>query len=127
MLKKPNILFLMVDQPAPHFLPAYGHGVVKTPRLDEIATDSVVFDAHYCNSPLCVPSRAAMMTGRLPSTLDVFDSGCDFAWSTPTLAHYLRAGGYVTVVSDVQTKRNDRVGYGVAPARRIRVVCRLEE
>jgi choline-sulfatase len=59
----------------------------------------VVFDAHYCNSPLCVPSRAAMMTGRLPSTLDVFDSGCDFAWSTPTLAHYLRAGGYVTVVS----------------------------
>ncbi len=99
MTTKPNILFLMADQLAPHFLPAYGHGVVKTPRLDAIAADSVVFDAHYSNSPLCVPARAGMMTGRLPSAVDVFDSGCDYAWSTPTFAHYLRAGGYVTAMS----------------------------
>jgi choline-sulfatase len=99
MTTKPNILFLMVDQLAPHFLPAYGHRVVKTPRLDEIAANSVIFDAHYCNSPLCVPARAGLLTGRLPSAVDVFDSGCDFAWSTPTFAHYLRAGGYVTVMS----------------------------
>ena len=39
------------------------------------------------------------MTGRLPSEIDVFDSGCDYAFSVPTLAHYLRAHGYVTVQS----------------------------
>ena len=99
MMRPPNILFLMADQLAPHFLPAYGHPVVKTPRLDEIAADSAIFDAHYSNSPLCVPARAGLMTGRLPSEVDVFDSGCDYAFSVPTLAHYLRAAGYVTVQS----------------------------
>ena len=92
-----NVLFLMADQLAPHFLPAYGHLVVKTPRLDEIANNGVVFDAHYSNSPLCVPARAGLMTGRMPSAIDCFDSGCDYPFSVPTLAHYLRVGGYQTV------------------------------
>ena len=99
MTRSPNILFLMADQLAPHFLPAYGHRMVKTPRLDEVAADSAIFDAHYSNSPLCVPARAGLMTGRLPSEIEVFDSGCDYAFSVPTLAHYLRACGYVTVQS----------------------------
>ena len=43
MTRPPNILFLMADQLAPHFLPAYGLRVVKTPRLDEIAADSAIF------------------------------------------------------------------------------------
>ena len=37
------------------------------------------------------------MTGRMPSAIDCFDSGCDYSFSVPTLAHYLRAGGYETV------------------------------
>ena len=94
-----NVLFLMADQLAPHFLPAYSHRVVKTPRLDEIAEKSIIFDAHYSNSPLCVPARAGLMTGRMPSAIDCFDSGCDYPFSVPTLAHYLRAGGYETVQS----------------------------
>lgn len=94
-----NVLFLMADQLAPHFLPAYGHRVVKAPRLDEIAEKSLIFDAHYSNSPLCVPARAGLMTGRMPSAIDCFDSGCDYPFSVPTLAHYLRVGGYETVQS----------------------------
>ena len=39
------------------------------------------------------------MTGRLPSGVDCFDSGCDYAFSTPTFAHYLRAGGYATALA----------------------------
>ena len=97
MTRPMNVLFLMADQLAPHFLPAYGHPVVKTPRLDEIADNGVVFDSHYSNSPLCVPARAGLMTGRMPSAIDCFDSGCDYPFSVPTLAHYLRAGGYETV------------------------------
>ena len=99
MARKMNILFLMADQLAPHFLPAWGHPVVRTPRLDAIAADSAIFDAHYSNAPLCVPARAGLMTGHLPSDVDVFDSGCDYAYSMPTFAHYLRANGYVTVLS----------------------------
>ncbi len=99
MTQPMNILFLMADQLAPQFLPAYGHPVVKTPRLDGIAENSVVFDAHYTNSPLCVPARAGLMTGQLPSRINCFDSGCDYEFSIPTLAHYLRANGYVTAQS----------------------------
>ena len=78
MKQPPNILFLMADQLAPHFMPAYGHKVVKTPRLDDLAADSIIFDAHYSNSPLCVPARAGLLTGQLPSSVNVFDSGCDY-------------------------------------------------
>ncbi|MDG2479640.1 MAG: choline-sulfatase, partial [Alphaproteobacteria bacterium] len=99
MTKPMNILFLMADQLAPHFLPAYSHKVVKTPRLDAIAADSTIFDAHYSNSPLCVPARAGLLTGQLPSKVNCFDSGCDYEYSVPTFAHYLRANGYVTAQS----------------------------
>lgn len=68
MTRPPNILFLMADQLAPHFLPAYGHRVVKTPRLDAVAADSAIFDACYTNSPLCVPARAGLLTGRSPGS-----------------------------------------------------------
>ena len=93
MTRPMNVLFLMADQLAPHFLPAYGHPVVKTPRLDEIANNGVVFDAHNSNLPLCVPARAGLMIGRMPSAIDCFDSGCDYPFSVPTLAHYLRPFG----------------------------------
>ena len=65
-----NILFLMADQLAPHFLSAYGHKVVKTPRLDDIATDSTIFDAHYSNSPLCARQ------GRVADRAIAIDSRC---------------------------------------------------
>ena len=53
MSAQPNILIVMADQLAPAFLPAYGHKVVKTPNLDKLAAEGVVFDNAYCASPLC--------------------------------------------------------------------------
>ena len=55
----PNIVVIMADQLAPHFTGTYGHPVVKTPHLDAVAARGMRFDAAYCNSPLCAPSRAA--------------------------------------------------------------------
>ena len=46
-----------------------------------------------------MPARAGLLTGQLPSAVNVFDSGCDYEHSIPTFAHYLRANGYVTVQS----------------------------
>lgn len=53
----PNILILMADQLTPFALPAYGNRVARTPTLDRLAAQGVVFDAAYCASPLCAPSR----------------------------------------------------------------------
>jgi choline-sulfatase len=95
----PNILIVMADQLAAQFLPAYGHGIVKTPVIDALARDGVVFESAYCASPLCSPSRASLMTGLLPSRTGVFDNAAEFAADLPTYAHYLRRLGYRTALA----------------------------
>ena len=53
-----NILFLMADQLAPHFLSAYGHKVVKTPRLDDMAADSKILVRIIPTRPcVCPPGQ----------------------------------------------------------------------
>ena len=59
----------MFDQMSPQSLPCYGHRVVQAPHLQALAERGVVFDSAYCNSPLCSPSRFAMMAGQLPSRI----------------------------------------------------------
>jgi choline-sulfatase len=96
---RPNILFVMADQLCCQALRAYGNATVDAPNLDALARDGVVFDSAYCNSPICAPSRASLLTGRLPSKIGVYDNGAELAASTPTLAHYLRADGYRTCLA----------------------------
>ncbi len=96
---RPNILIVMADQLNPAFLPAYGHRVVKTPAIDRLAAEGVVFESAYCASPLCSPSRASFMTGLMPSRTRVYDNAAEFAADLPTYAHRLRRLGYLTVLS----------------------------
>lgn len=96
---KPNILFLQADQLSASALSFYGNQVTRTPNLDRLAAEGVVFENAYCNNPLCVPSRASMLSGRLGSTIDIFDNGSEFRASVPTFVHYLRSAGYQTSLS----------------------------
>src|SRR5438105_9320765 len=89
----------MADQLAARALSAYGNAIAKTPHLDALAEDGVVFENAYCNTPLCAPSRASLLTGRLPSGIGVYDNGAELSASIPTLAHYLRARGYFTCLA----------------------------
>ncbi|MDQ6720968.1 MAG: choline-sulfatase [Candidatus Dormibacteraeota bacterium] len=94
-----NILFVIADQLAARGLPAYGNRVVRTPNLDRIASEGVVFENAYCSAPLCAPSRASFITGRLPSRVGVYDNGAELPASVPTIAHRLRALGYRTCLA----------------------------
>lgn len=96
---RPNFLIFMLDQLAPQFLPIYGHKVVQTPALSAIAEEAVVFDAAYCNYPLCAPARYAFMAGRLPTKIGAWDNAAEFMAEVPTLAHHLTALGYDTTLS----------------------------
>ncbi len=98
-MRKPNILVVMVDQLAPACLPIHGHPLVKTPHLEALAAQGVVFESAYCNSPLCSPSRTAFMTGSLPSRTGGYDNAAEFRADLPTFAHYLRCLGYRTILS----------------------------
>ena len=88
---RPNVLLVMVDQLAAGWLPAYGHDVTRAPHLTALAREGVTFERAYCASPLCGPSRSAMLTGRLPSATGVFDNAAEWAASTPTVVHALRS------------------------------------
>ena len=96
---RPNIVLVMADQLAASFLPCYGHAVVHAPHLGALARSGTVFERAYCASPLCAPSRSAMLAGRRASEIGVFDNAAELAASTPTIAHLLRAGGYHTVLA----------------------------
>jgi choline-sulfatase len=96
---KPNFLIVMVDQLSALFLRAYGHKVVKTPTLDRLAGEGVVFESAYSPSPLCAPARATFMSGLLASLTGVYDNAAEFPSSIPTFAHHLRLAGYRTCLS----------------------------
>jgi choline-sulfatase len=99
MSRPPNVLVIMADQLAASWLPAYGHPLVHAPNLTALARDGVVFDAAYCASPLCAPSRASLLTGMLPSRTGVFDNAAELRASLPTVTHHLRAAGYATALA----------------------------
>ena len=99
MADQPNILVLMADQLTPRALKAYGGQVARTPNIDVLAKEGVVFDSFYCNSPLCAPSRFSFMAGQLPSRIGAYDNAAEFPAQIPTFAHYLRSAGYQTALS----------------------------
>ncbi len=102
MKQRPNLLIIMADEHAPMFSGPYGHPVVKTPNLDRLAANGVLFTHAYCNSPLCVPSRMSFMTGRYVHHIGVWDNAVPLASDAVTWAHRLGAGGYEVVLCGKQ-------------------------
>jgi len=94
----PNILLVVADQLAARALPMHGNGVVLAPNLARLGEEGLVFERALCASPLCVPSRASLMTGLLPSRTGAVDNAGELPASVPTFAHVLRAFGYRTVL-----------------------------
>ena len=64
--ERPNILFLLSDDHSAPYVGCYGYPDVRTPNLDRLAAEGMRFDRMFVSCPQCVPSRAALMTGRSP-------------------------------------------------------------
>ena len=96
--QRPNLLFIYSDQHCPAVAGCYGDPVVQTPNLDRLAARGVTFDAAYCPSPLCVPSRMSLLSGRHPHEIEVWTNDHVLNAGIPTLAHALGAGGYRPVL-----------------------------
>jgi choline-sulfatase len=91
---RPSLLFLFSDQHCQKITGCYGDKIVETPSLDGLAGRGVVFDNAYCPSPICVPSRMSLLTGRYPNAQDCWTNDDFLASDRPTLAHALGAAGY---------------------------------
>ena len=59
-MNRPNILLIMTDEHAPMYSGPYGHPLVQTPFMDQLAAEGATFANAYCNSPLCLPSRMSV-------------------------------------------------------------------
>lgn len=93
--ERPNMVFILSDQHAANVLGCYGDGIVRTPNLDSLAQTGVVFDNVYTPSPLCVPARMSLLTGRHPHRQSCWTNSDALASDIPTFAHALGAAGYL--------------------------------
>ena len=71
----PNILWICTDQQRFDTLGCYGNDFVRTPNLDRLARDGVLFERAYAQNPVCAPSRACFLTGRYPRTTGCRQNG----------------------------------------------------
>ena len=108
---KPNFLFILVDDMGWKDLGSYGNKIHETPNLDKLAERGMRFTNAYAACPICGPSRAAIMTGRYPSTSGFVDNFVSetkggvlqrtqershLELEAVTLAESLKTGGYQT-------------------------------
>lgn len=100
-MQKPNIIFILADDMGYGDIGAFGNPDVETPHLDHLTHEGISLTQHYAGSPVCAPSRAALLTGRYPhrtGAIDTFEGrGLDrLALSEVTLADLLKSSGYAT-------------------------------
>lgn len=96
---RPNVLFIATDDLRTD-LGCYGSAEAKTPHLDALARRGVLFERAFCQQAVCNPSRASVLTGRRPDTLQVWDLRTHFRQTWPelvTLPQHFKAHGYTTI------------------------------
>ena len=98
MPARPNIVIILTDDLGYGDLSCQGHPVIRTPNLDQLAAEGQRWSSFYASSPLCNPSRTALMTGRLPIRIhgNGLNRSGDLPLSELTIADMLKESGYAT-------------------------------
>ena len=89
-----NLLFILSDEHAREGLGCYGYPLVKTPNLDRLAARGIRFVNAYTPSPICVPARASLATGRYVHETGCWDSAAPYHGQIEGWAHRLAAAGH---------------------------------
>ncbi len=92
----PNVLLITLDTTRADHLGAYGYAAARTPVLDRLAQDGVLFERAVAAAPTTLPAHASLMTGRNPMAHGVRNNGVPLDRAVPTLADAFRAAGYRT-------------------------------
>jgi len=95
---RPNVLLITTDQHRADHLGCAGDRLLVTPHLDALAQRGVMFERCHVASPVCMPNRAALMTGRMPSAAGVRMNGVPLPLQTRTFVDQLREAGWTTAL-----------------------------
>ena len=93
---RPNFLFITTDQHRADDVGCYGNPLIQTPHLDRLAADGVRLTHNYVNNPLCMPSRATLLTGRYPRSHRVWCNGVALPSDETPFTELLNEAGYYT-------------------------------
>jgi uncharacterized sulfatase len=105
---RPNVLFVLIDDMGYADLTCYGERRVHTDHIDRLAAEGIRFTQYYVNSPICSPSRTALLTGQFPARWRITSFLASRAENTkrgmaqwldpaaPSLARQLKSAGYAT-------------------------------
>lgn len=104
--RRPNVVFVLADDLGWGDLGCYGHRYIKTPNLDNLAKQGVLFTSFYVNGPTCSPSRVGFMTGQFPGRFGGIIG-------SPNIAYNARAGmvNYIDPKVPTITKLLHEAGY----------------
>ncbi|XP_065499535.1 iduronate 2-sulfatase isoform X2 [Caloenas nicobarica] len=94
-----NVLLIVVDDLRP-VLGCYGDKLVKSPNIDQLASQSIVFSNAFAQQAVCAPSRVSFLTGRRPDTTRLYDFYSYWrvhAGNYSTMPQYFKENGYVTL------------------------------
>jgi arylsulfatase A-like enzyme len=98
MSSRPNFLLFITDQQRADHVGCYGNDVLRTPHIDSLAARGTRFDRFYVATGICMPNRATLMTGRMPSVHGVRHNGIPLSRQSTTFVELLRAFGYATAL-----------------------------
>jgi len=107
--EQPNVLWVFADDLSPLNIETYGNKQTKTPTMNQLAQEGVMYTNAFSNNPICSPSRSSVITGMYPSTIDTHNHRSHVAtkkvpyhdgWTLPTpvkhISHYFQNAGYNT-------------------------------
>jgi arylsulfatase A-like enzyme len=129
-MSQPNFLFIITDQHRADHLACYGNPIVRTPNIDALAAEGVRAERMYVASPICMPNRSSILTGRMPSVHGVRHNGIELSLEETSFVDVLRLNGYRTalvgkghfqcinnVPAQVPADPKDRLPYEAKPLR----------
>lgn len=116
-----NVVFLVCDDLRPQ-LGCYGDRLARTPNIDRLAAQGVLFRRAYCQQAVCAPSRASFLSGLRPDSTGIYDLEHPLRLEKPdviTLPQWFRQNGYTTVsLGKIYHHPNDdRASWSRLPAR----------
>lgn len=94
--KRPNVVFILTDDQRSDALGCMGHPHLKTPHIDRLAKEGVLFKNHFCTTSLCSPSRASILGGLYAHSHGVVNNFTDYPRDLPTFPRQLQSSGYAT-------------------------------